>query len=424
MVEPSYEDVTGVAQSAAATIAKLENRFGEIARAVQQRVMDEIAEMRDDIPLLDLLQASVEQNVDAVLSAIQYGIPIQQIEPPSAALEHARRLAQRGVSVNVLIRAYRFGQQTLLDVVLDQIRIAEPDPERSLAVYQQITATTFGYIDRISQEVIAVYQNERDRWLETQNSARALRVRELLDSDTVDDGEQSAAIGYPLDRLHLAVVVWWREPYVADGMVRMDRFVRALSEFVGRQDRPLFVAADRMTGWGWIPLAADASSDAVVARARAFAKAQHHAPLLAIGDPLSGLDGFRRSHRRAVAASAVAIAAGPHAETVVANNDPGLSAAALLGSNVEAAQEWVGEVLGPLAGATDSDERLRETLRVFLHAGSSYKAAARQLDLHFNSVKYRVARAEERRGRPIVDDRLEVELALLLCRWFRNAVLQ
>ena len=39
--------------------------------------------------------------------------------------------------------------------------------------------------------------------------------------------------------------------------------------------------------------------------------------------------------------------------------------------------------------------------------------------VHFNTVKYRVGRAVERRGRPIDADRLDVELALLLCQWYR-----
>jgi DNA-binding PucR family transcriptional regulator len=49
-----------------------------------------------------------------------------------------------------------------------------------------------------------------------------------------------------------------------------------------------------------------------------------------------------------------------------------------------------------------------------LRTGSSYKAAAEELHLHSDSVKYRVHRAVERRGRPITDDRLDVEVALLL----------
>ena len=80
-------------------------------------------------------------------------------------------------------------------------------------------------------------------------------------------------------------------------------------------------------------------------------------------------------------------------------------------------------VLGPLSCDTDSDARLRETLRVFLRSGGSYKSAADLLHLHTNSVKYRVQRAIERRGRPIGDDRLDMELALLICEWFGRAVL-
>ena len=53
----------------------------------------------------------------------------------------------------------------------------------------------------------------------------------------------------------------------------------------------------------------------------------------------------------------------------------------------------------------------------------SFKAAAEELHLHSNSIKYRVNRAIERRGRPINDDRLDIEIALLLCHWYGNAVL-
>ena len=80
-------------------------------------------------------------------------------------------------------------------------------------------------------------------------------------------------------------------------------------------------------------------------------------------------------------------------------------------------------VLGDLAADTDSDARLRDTLRVFLRCGSSYKQAADELNLHFNTVKYRVGRAVARRGREVADGRLDVEVALLVCHWYDAAVL-
>ena len=39
-------------------------------------------------------------------------------------------------------------------------------------------------------------------------------------------------------------------------------------------------------------------------------------------------------------------------------------------------------------------------------------------------MKYRVQRALERRGRPITRDRLDVEVAFILCQWFGANVLR
>jgi DNA-binding PucR family transcriptional regulator len=416
-------DAVVAADSAAEIIARLGGRLGDITRSLQQHVLTEVSEFRDDTQLAQLLKDSVEQNVDTVFTAIRHGIPIENVEPPTAALEHARRLAQRGVSANALIRSYRLGQQKLLNIVLDEVRATDLDPRRSLDVFQQITTTTFSYIDWISQQVIAAYQAEHDRWLETQNTTRTVRIRELLDAEVVDADAVSTEIGYPLRRVHLAVVASYPQTHHGDELVRMQRFVRELAECLESKGHPLFIAADRLTGWGWIPLAAETAPGAVEC-VRRLARTYQQPPSLAVGDPLPGVDGFRRSHRQALGAHAVAIAAGPDAQQIVTNDDPGLSAAALLGENVQAARAWVGEVLGPLASATESDERLRETLRVFLQTGSSYKAAAAELHLHFNSVRYRVQRAEQRRGRPITTDRLDVEIALLLCNWFHTAVLR
>ena len=107
-----------------------------------------------------------------------------------------------------------------------------------------------------------------------------------------------------------------------------------------------------------------------------------------------------------------------------AADDPGLAAAALLCDSLPAARVFVHETLGPLANDSENDARLRETLRIFLRDGCSYKSAARELNMHFNSVKYRVDRAIERRGRPIAGDRLDVELALLISHWFGARVFE
>ena len=109
---------------------------------------------------------------------------------------------------------------------------------------------------------------------------------------------------------------------------------------------------------------------------------------------------------------------------MIAATDPGVSIAALLNRDVADTRAWVAKVLGDLASEDENDARLRETLRIYLGCGSSYKLAAEQLTLHFNTVKYRVGRAVARRGRDIDNDRLDVELALLICHWYGAVVLQ
>ncbi|NEW52469.1 PucR family transcriptional regulator [Nocardia cyriacigeorgica] len=418
---PSGDDESTVGVNAALAVERLADRIAEVSRTIQLHLLAEIEDLQGDQQLRELLRDSVEGNVDTIFSAIQHAIPIENVEPPTAALEYARRLAQHAVAPNALVRAYRLGQQKLLSIVFEEVRTLELDPQLQLDVFEQITTITFGYIDWISQQVVATYQTERDHWLENRNSTRAVRVREVLDGGAVDVDAVTDAIRYPLRRTHLALVLWL--PAGGDELSRLERFVRELAESLDALGAGLFVAADRLTGWGWIPLPSATAHDSAE-QVRRFAAERAEAPWIALGTPQPGIDGFRDSHRQALQARTVALAAGPAAARVTAAGDPGLTAAALLGRDLAQARSWVHTVLGPLAVDSDNDARLRETLRVFLQTGSSHKAAAEALNLHANSVKYRVDRAIERRGEPIAGDRLDVEMALLLCHWFGASVLR
>ncbi|MBF5002084.1 helix-turn-helix domain-containing protein [Nocardia sp. BSTN01] len=407
-------------------VARIAARMNEQVTGVSSLIKDAleqlIPELRGDARTVELLGASVEGNVDTILHALRHGIAVERITAPTAALEYARRLAQHGVPVNALVRAYRLGQRRLTELVFAELHAIDMEPTTRIAVIEKITDVLFAYIDWISQQVVAVYEEERERWLENRNSVRAMRVREVLAEDTaVDVDDATAAIRYPLRRHHVAMVLWYPDADSdSDDLARLQRFVRELAGAVDVAAAPLFAAADRTSGWVWLPYTSDPDDPA--ARIRRFAATRPDAPHIAIGAVGVGVEGFRRSHRQAQRARTVAARSGA-ADKVVAATDPGLTAAALLGENPAAVRDWVTDVLGPLATDTASDARLRDTLRVFLRTGSSYKAAAQELDLHYNSVKYRVSRAVSRRGRPIADDRLDVEIALLVCQWYGTSVL-
>ena len=271
---------------------------------------EQIPELRGDARVMELLGASVEGNVDTVLHALRYDIAVERVESPTAALEYARRLAQHGVPVNALVRAYRLGQRQMNEIVFAEVRAIDIPESVRYTVIEAITRTLFEYIDWISQQVVAVYEDERERWLENQNSLRAVRVREVLAANkAVDADASSTSIRYPLRWHHLAVIMWCPdEGTEGDELASLQRFVRELAQAAGADANPLFVAADRMCGYGWLPFRAEPSD--AVARVCAFAQKQGDGPSLAIGTIASGVEGFRRSHREAQGARAVAMAGG------------------------------------------------------------------------------------------------------------------
>ena len=112
--------------------AALQSRLAELTGALRDRLATRIEELDGDAVIIDLLYASIEGNIENILNALRHDIPLDKIEPPSAAYEYARRLAQRGVPVSALVRAYRLGQQNLLELVFaecDRLREGTDVPE-------------------------------------------------------------------------------------------------------------------------------------------------------------------------------------------------------------------------------------------------------------------------------------------------------
>jgi DNA-binding PucR family transcriptional regulator len=181
----------------------------------------------------------------------------------------------------------------------------------------------------------------------------------------------------------------------------------------------LLVPADAGSAEVWIGTRTDGDHETALAKVLSIQAEPR--PRVAIGRPAVGLAGFRSTHRQARAARAVALAAGRRSGPVTSFAEVGTIA--LLCSDLAATRIWVLDTLGGLATDDDATERLRETVRVFLNLGSSHTATAERLNLHKNSVQYRIAKAESLRGRPLRTDRADVELALRACRLLGPVVL-
>jgi hypothetical protein len=430
-----------VARLVVAAAAELNTRLGEVTRSMRVVLAREIAELDGDRRLVELLGASIEGNVETILHILQHDIPAEHVEAPPAAVEYARRLAQRGIPANSLVRAYRLGQDHLLKASFAQIHSMASDPGVAFHAARRFVEVTFTYIDWVSQQVVTAYEAEREQWLANRNTVRAIRIREIIEGQDIDLPTAEAALGHQLRQHHLGAIVWLPDGVgaaaSAGGLAHLEQVMAAVGRGIGRAagragpdvGRPLFSAADTSSGWVWFPLGSRNEAVDVDAVAEVLSSLDPPAPDLriAFGGVAAGIDGFRATHRQAQLAQGVAMVAaeagaGPGGR-VIAYTQPEVAAAGLLATDLEQARMLVRGTLGALATDDPPRARLRATLLAFLSTACNYTATAELLTMHKNSVKYRISRAEEERGVPIGDDRLEVELALVACRWFGPEVL-
>lgn len=98
----------------------------------------------------------------AQLASVRY---IDNVRAPAAAEEYARRLAQRGVPIAALLRAYRIGSTRFQDRCLEELGRSTDDASLVSAAGLRIAGLTAAYIDRISEEVVSAYEAEKENWL-------------------------------------------------------------------------------------------------------------------------------------------------------------------------------------------------------------------------------------------------------------------
>ena len=385
-----------------------------------------LAEPANGVPLepklLELLSTALLDGMRAFLAFLSDDIGIDNVDAPLTALEYVRSLAQNGFGVGAVVNAIRSMQKKVLELLISEIRESGIARDEALDALDFFFDRSSGYVDRITEQLREAHEAERERWLERQSSARVLGVRELLAGDEqIDVDAATSTIGYPLGGTHLALILWTTEPVINEpDVMRLERFVLEVAEAL-KIDSPLSISTDQTTGWAWLPL--QSSTADPIAEIRRIAHCGDGAIRVAVGTIHSGVAGFRESHRRAQDARRVAVA-GRTTRSVVAATEPEVRVAALMVDDLARTREWVQSTLGPLASNTAGDAKLRETLRIFLREGSSHTAAAERLGLHRNTVGYRVNKAVQRRGKPITDDQIEVEMALLACDQFHEAVLQ
>src|SRR5712691_301956 len=182
MCENPQVDMDGpaVAELMGDVAAAVARRVAAVREDVYETILREIPQLRDDKPVLALLASSVDSNIDTCLQIMQHRIDLGAVQAPAAAVEYARRLAQRGTPLTALLRAYRVGHTGFADWLLKELAQQARNAETISAVTLSMSKIVAGYIDQVSEKMVAAYAEERDNWLRNRSAVRAARIRDLL----------------------------------------------------------------------------------------------------------------------------------------------------------------------------------------------------------------------------------------------------
>jgi hypothetical protein len=366
-------------------------------------LVERIPEVGGDAELRGLTLGSCSSNLEAVLSMFRHGIDVAAAEAPVTALEHARAMAARGHSVDVMLRFYRLGHEYFTEKLSDSLTDWIEDPAVALRTFAELERFGFRYIDRISSLVADEYVAELDR---RQNQARAERddvVRALLAGERVDSARAERVLSHRLTGRQVGFVCW-----AEDRGVDLDGFAKRVGRYLG-DGPPLVVTDGPLAVWGWASTTGDVKSSTMAAEFAGPAENVH----IAVGSPHPGAAGFRASHLEAIRTRRVIELSGRAAPSITAFSDVALVDA--ISRDLETARAFVAAQLGDLARDGDKERGERAALLPVLDAQGSPTAAAHTLGIHKNTVLQRVRRAEERRGRPATNKVAELHAALLVC---------
>ncbi|MDX6582389.1 MAG: hypothetical protein QOI10_1573 [Solirubrobacterales bacterium] len=375
------------------TIAnRLLARREQLAEEMTERIRAAVTEFSgfDGAELWEAVRVSCLANIDAGLGSMARDQALPEAIPADAR-ELALLTARLDLPLAALLRSYRIGHAMTWRLWLDEVEREDPEAEVRSETLAAASDYLFEYVDRLASFVTDDYTAERDRLMRSREQRRTQLVRDILDGADPQPGVALGELDYDLRLEHLACVVSGPDAEIA---------VRALAGELGAA-RQLMVSLTGETSWAWI------------GRVRPF-RVPERIPVpegttLAIGDPASGTEGFRISHRQARDAHRVAVRGRQGA--VIRYDDVALES--LVGDEARSGA-FVSRELRGIDGHDARSQRLRRTLRAYFASSQNASAAAALLGVHEHTVAYRLRTIEERLGRPVTARRAELETALRL----------
>ena len=340
-------------------------------------------------PVLEHVFGLTRNAILRELEALRKGADLP-VELPDADLAGARDLAQTATPVSSLLGSYRSSQQALWNRWESLVEERGLPAPQAAEIRRRGSDFFFAYAARMSAMAADEYAAERSRML---RSADRLLVNAVC---AVLDGDDAAVqrLDHPVDGHNIAVV--------GSGEGMAERLADVATTL---DSRLLVIDVLPDPWWAWLGRTRPFGEGAVQALRELEPPA---GAILGLGTVGEGANGFRDSHREAVAA----LFATDRQRPVVDYRE--VAVEDLAARDAAAADDFVAKELGELNGEDARSERLRETLVTYFASGDNARATAAQLGVHQQTVGQRLDAIEKRIGAAVKDRRVELGLALRL----------
>jgi hypothetical protein len=340
-----------------------------------------------DPAYLDGLRESLATSVEHAFAALRLG-ERRAPAPPTALLAQARLAARQGIALDTVLRRYFAGYALLNEFV---IREAEDGGLIEDGSLQQLLFGQAAVFDVLIAAVSEEHRRELARRPRSSEERRAERIDRLLAGELIDASD----LAYDLGAHHLAMIA--RGPGATE-------VIRKLASRLDR--RLLVVRREQNLLWAWLGGRRPLDPEDVIPLLTATCP-QHLS--LALGEPGTGLGGWRLSHCQARAALQIALRS---LEPFVRYADVALFASMLQDDLLVQSLRQL--YLTPLNQERDGGEVLRRTLRAYFNADRNASSTATSLGVSRNTVASRLRAIETRTRRPLSTSAPDLEAALRL----------
>ncbi|MEU9450210.1 SpoIIE family protein phosphatase [Streptomyces sp. NPDC048277] len=163
---------------------ELGSRADELIADVDRRLRRELPELWADPGVGRMASESIAEHVSAALYGLEIAIEPSLIQQPPADADRARRMARQGTPLSSMLRAFRLGEEIVLDWLLAELPRLSDDPREINEAARELMAVSTVYVDRSSEQGVAAFQEERDRrlrWRMAVVNEAGLRIGTTLD---------------------------------------------------------------------------------------------------------------------------------------------------------------------------------------------------------------------------------------------------